>query len=102
MAGAAARAGRGKVDVTSAWLATQQRQRDADHDCPGPPIDRTTRQKRLHLPSPHVARMPLAVRPDKPPHPPPLLRLRADAVMLDTSSVTHLVEQFGTLPHRGV
>ena len=60
------------------------------------------RQKRLDLPGPHVARKPLAVKADEPAHPTSVLRLRADAVMLDTSSVTYLVEQFGTLPHRGV
>ena len=75
---------------------------DADHDRRGRPIDRTTRQKRLNLPSPHVARMPFAVKQGAPAHPLHVLRLRADAVILDTSSLTHLVEQFGTLPHRGV
>ena len=99
-------AGGGNVDAASACLAPkqprQQRQRDADHDHRGLPVDRTMRQKRLDLSSPHVARMQLTVKPDEPAHALHVLRLRADAVMLHANSVTYLVEQFGTLPHRGV
>jgi hypothetical protein len=104
MAGAAARAGQGKRRCDhSVYLAPRQpRQRDADHDHRGLPIDRTIRQKRLDLPSAHVARMPFAVKPHEPAHPSHALHLRTDAVMLDTNSVTYLVEQFGPLPHRGV
>ena len=40
------------------------------------------------LPSPHLGRMPLAVKQDEPAHPLHVLRLRANAVMLDTNSVT--------------
>jgi hypothetical protein len=46
------------------------------------------RQKRLDLPRPHLARMPLALKPDKPVHPLHALRLRADAVMLHANLVT--------------
>lgn len=84
-------------------MAQQQRgQRLVLSHCGDLPIDRKRRLKRLHLPSPHLARMPLAVKQDEPTHPLHVLRLRADAVMLDTNSVTHLIEQLGTLRYGGV
>jgi DNA-binding NarL/FixJ family response regulator len=46
--------------------------------------------------------MPFAVKQDEPAHPLHVLHLRADAVMLDTHSVKHLIEQLRTLPHGGV